>query len=104
GAALASLHSPPSDLDAAGIERWVSGATEHHGRLALEEFFLLELALHLRRGEERGVLAEPLAAGPLALPRARAALGFELTGAQARMVQEIVADLEQSKPMRRLVQ
>ncbi len=104
GEALAALHAPPAGLAVSELEPWTNGTTLHHGRLALEEFFLLELALHRRRAEEQGVLAEPLQAGAQAQERARSALGFALTSAQERVVAEITADLAQQKPMRRLVQ
>ena len=102
--ALRALHAPPASLDAAALERWTLGLSEHHARLALDEFFLLELALHKRRTEEQGVLAEALHAAPEAVARARAALRFTLTAAQERAVAEIHADLARDEPMRRLLQ
>jgi ATP-dependent DNA helicase RecG len=104
GEALRALHSPPEPLEAAALARWNEQRTEHHERLAFEEFFLLELALHRRRAEEQGVLAEPLQAPIEPVLRAEQALGFELTAAQRRVVAEIGADLTQSRPMRRLLQ
>jgi ATP-dependent DNA helicase RecG len=72
--------------------------------MAFEEFFLLELALHRRRVQEHGVRGEALHARPEALARARAALGFALTGAQERVSAEIAHDLARDEPMRRLLQ
>jgi ATP-dependent DNA helicase RecG len=103
-AALRALHAPAADLDAEALARWNEARTEHHTRLALEEFFLLELALHRRRAEEHGVKAEALIGMPAPVARARTALGFELTAAQARVVAEVSRDLEQTAPMRRLLQ
>ena len=102
--ALRALHAPPASLDAAELERWALGTSEHHARLALDEFFLLELALHKRRAEEQGVRAEALHAVPAAAFRARGALRFALTAAQDRAVAEIGAELAREEPMRRLLQ
>ncbi len=102
--ALRALHAPPDALQPEQLLRWNEQRTEHHARLAFEEFFLLELALSRRRAEERSLLAEPLDAPPEPLQRARRALGFELTQAQQRVVEEIGAELRGHKPMRRLLQ
>jgi ATP-dependent DNA helicase RecG len=104
GDTLRALHAPPAQLDAEALARWNEQRTEHHARLAFEEFFLLELALHKRRSEEFGVAGEALAERPQATARARAALGFALTAAQARVVEEICAELRTPQPMRRLLQ
>jgi ATP-dependent DNA helicase RecG len=102
--ALEALHFPPAEMDDATLERWNAHDTEHHARLAFEEFFLLELALHRRRAEESAVLAEPLEPEGATVARAVSALPFELTAAQQRVLAEISADLRQSGPMRRLLQ
>ncbi|MGD8860171.1 MAG: ATP-dependent DNA helicase RecG [Myxococcales bacterium] len=102
--ALRALHHPPRDLDDEALLRWNAMATEHHERLAFEEFYLLELALHRRRVDEQGVAAEPLPPGGASLQRAEQALGFELTAAQRRVIAEIGDDLGQERPMRRLLQ
>jgi ATP-dependent DNA helicase RecG len=103
-AALRALHSPPSDLGRAGLAAWNEARTEHHARLAFEEFFLLELALFRRRVEDQGVYAEALVAPETPLERVRNAFGFTLTAAQQRASQEIAADLARDQPMRRLLQ
>ncbi len=102
--ALRALHLPPREMEDAELGRWNAGETPHHARLAFEEFFLLELALHRRRAEEASVEAEPLAAADAKLARALAALPFTPTGAQRRVVGEIAADLARPTPMRRLLQ
>jgi len=103
-AALAALHAPPPDVEASELQRWNEARTPHHARLAFEEFYLLEIALQQRRIEEQGVSAEALSAAPAAVERARAALPFALTSAQARVVEEIQRDLADPRPMRRLLQ
>lgn len=104
GEALRALHEPPPELAGEGLALWNAHASEHHARLALEELFVLELALHRRRVEEQGVAAEPLPARERAFARAHAAIGFELTTAQSRALAEIRADLARELPMRRLLQ
>jgi ATP-dependent DNA helicase RecG len=103
-AAIEALHFPPREMDDATLDRWNARDTEHHARLAFEEFFLLEIALHRRRAEESAIRAEALV--PESGPRERAlgALPFELTSAQRRVTAEIAADLETDRPMRRLLQ
>jgi len=101
---LRALHTPPADLDDASLQAWNEARSEHHARLAFEEFFVLEVALFRRRVEDQGVHAEPIVAKAAPLERAHAALGFELTQAQRRSTQEIIADLARDVPMRRLLQ
>ncbi|HET6336958.1 MAG TPA: ATP-dependent DNA helicase RecG [Polyangiales bacterium] len=110
-AALRALHEPPAELSDDELARWNEARTEHHTRLAFEEFFLLELALFRRRITEQGVVAEPLVPPTSARPGHRApldrvhdAFGFELTDAQRRVSREIFTDLAQERPMRRLLQ
>lgn len=99
-----ALHNPPNTLTPEQLEAWNEAHTPHHERLAFEEFFLLELALSERQREERGVGAEALV--PMAAPllRAHAALPYKLTGAQARVIEEIGRDMRRDVPMRRLLQ
>jgi len=101
---LRALHTPPADLDDATLQAWNEARSEHHARLAFEEFFVLEVALFRRRVEDQGVHAEPIVAKAAPLERAHAALGFELTQAQRRSTQEIIAELARDVPMRRLLQ
>jgi ATP-dependent DNA helicase RecG len=102
--ALRGLHDPPADLDDGALAAWNEGRTPFHARLAFEEFFLLELALHARRAEEAGLWAEPLVAARAPVARARGALPFALTKAQERVLEEIARDLARDVPMRRLLQ
>ncbi|HET8935903.1 MAG TPA: ATP-dependent DNA helicase RecG [Polyangiales bacterium] len=102
--ALAALHAPPRDLDDEDLVRWNEARSEHHARLAFEEFFVLELTLFRRRVEDQGICAEAMVAKAPPIERVRSALGFELTSAQQRVVAEIFADLGETTPMRRLLQ
>jgi len=73
-------------------------------RLAYDELFRLELALALRKRrqteEATGYAHEPT--GELS-HRFVAGLPYELTGAQSRVVEEILADLREGHPMHRLL-
>lgn len=102
--ALRQLHQPAADLDDAGVAALLDQRTAAHRRLAFEEFFLLELSLHLRREEEQGIRGEALVQQAAPLERALAAFPFELTTAQARVLAEITQDLNRAQPMRRLLQ
>ena len=103
--ALRALHHPPEDLDRSRLELLNSGRSEAHQRLAFEEFFILSLALEARRQGAHERVAHPLVAkGEAWRSEARVALGFELTGAQQRCVDEIAKELASERPMRRLLQ
>jgi ATP-dependent DNA helicase RecG len=73
-------------------------------RLAYDEFFRLELALALRKRRQiedaTGFAHQPT--GELAA-RFVAGLPYRLTGAQNRVLREIVSDLEAAHPMHRLL-
>jgi ATP-dependent DNA helicase RecG len=73
-------------------------------RLILEELYLLELGLALRRESREREPGVPLAVSREALAATAARLPFRLTGAQARALEEIRADLARPHPMHRLLQ
>lgn len=91
------LHAPPADATAADIEAC-------QDRLAADELTAYYLVMR-RRQRDRARQTT------LALPRAHQLgrklldnLGFELTGAQKRVVREVLEDLQAETPMLRLVQ
>ena len=93
--ALRGLHFPGSaaELEAA------------RARLAYEELLLLEVAWILKRRQTRGVLkGYGYEIKRTLLTPFRAGLGFELTPAQKRVINEIFDDLRKSYPMTRLLQ
>jgi ATP-dependent DNA helicase RecG len=99
--ALHAIHRPPPETDP---EALAAHRTPAHERLVLEELFLLELGLALRRERHTAEAGLALAADG---PRARAGLAslpFRLTGAQRRAVAAIRADLARPHPMSRLLQ
>ena len=98
--ALAEIHCPSPDADP---EALAQRTTLAHQRLVLEELYLLEVGLALRRERREREPGVAIASGP----RAKAALDafpFRLTAAQRRVVGEIQADLAQPHPMNRLLQ
>jgi ATP-dependent DNA helicase RecG len=99
--ALRAIHAPEASAD---VEALCARRTPAHERLILEELYLLELGLALRR--ERGARAPgiPISGDG---PRTRAALRalpFDLTGAQHRVWRELRDDLSRPHPMHRLLE
>jgi ATP-dependent DNA helicase RecG len=95
--AVSRMHLPEQDT-------YEKDRTEVHRRLAFDELFFLELALLRARAARE---AEPGIAHRLAAPwpeLARKLFPFELTGAQRRVIDEIVEDLTAPRPMNRLLQ
>lgn len=99
--ALRAIHEPSLDADP---EALATKRTLAHERLILEELYLLEIGLALRRAAAAAEPGIPLAASDA---RIRAVLGnlpFALTAAQERAWGEIRADLARQHPMNRLLQ
>jgi len=93
-AVLDAVHFPDTEDDEHAARR----------RLAFEELFLLQLAVAGRRRARReGRKARPLAARGVVVDRWRWSLPFELTGDQARAIEEIDTDLARERPMQRLL-
>jgi ATP-dependent DNA helicase RecG len=93
--AIGQIHFP-EDSDAKDAAR---------RRLIFDEFFYLQLGFLQRRQLLRQVQTEAviMPTGVL-IDRFREMLPFQLTNAQQRVVAEILADLQQTAPMTRLVQ
>ena len=99
--ALIRLHQPGSGADPHELAEPQHPARR---RLIFEELIAHQLSLRRLRGEIRRQTA-PCLAGPADLREALAAnMGFELTGAQRRVIGEILADIASPRPMMRLVQ
>jgi ATP-dependent DNA helicase RecG len=74
-------------------------------RLAFDELFLLQLGVLSRKYRfQQSQSATPFTIEPSLLEAWKRSLPFTLTGAQQRVIREILADLGQSKPMSRLLQ
>lgn len=100
--AFQQVHFPDTQADLVALN---SQHTPFHERLVFEEFFLLELGLALRHRSvqrEQRVLAytQPNHLGT----SLRQHLPFHLTGAQERVLGDILADMQRPYPMNRLIQ
>ncbi len=101
-AALREVHFPEATQHLEAIQARRSPA---HARLAVEEFFLLTLALaNRRRQREQAGEKATMCVTDAIRERARQTLPFRLTDAQKRVIREIVSDLTGPRPMSRLLQ
>ncbi len=99
--ALRTVHFPPSDAD---LAQYNSGISPAHRRLAFEELLLLELGLVARRRETaRDAEGIAFECAPRRLERFWAVLPYAPTGAQRRVVHEVLRDMAASRPMNRLI-
>jgi ATP-dependent DNA helicase RecG len=73
-------------------------------RLSFEELFYIQLGVLQRRRDLQAVAAPPLPAGDEQLEAYTSLLPYTMTGAQERVIEEMVRDLSRSVPMTRLVQ
>ena len=96
--ALRRLHLPPLD------DPVPQSGQPLHRRLAFEELLAHQLSLRQLRERLQRYAAPPLAPPGALFDALRAALPFSLTGAQARVIDEIHGDLAQPRPMLRLLQ
>jgi ATP-dependent DNA helicase RecG len=99
--ALREVHFPPERTLLAQLQ---SSATPAHRRLIFEELFFLELGLELKRRRVRERAGISFATTDKVREAIREVLPFHPTAAQKRTLGEIVADMRQPSPMRRLLQ
>ena len=78
--------------------------TAAHTRLIFEELFFLELGLELKRRKMRAQRGIPFRVDEQVRSAIKQILPFHPTAAQKRVLGEIVADMKQPSPMRRLLQ
>ncbi len=101
-AVLEAVHFPP---EGAPFERVSDRRTPEVRALALEEMFVLQVALAGRRRTSAGVRPRPpIRVDREALARLEGSLPFRLTAAQRRVLDEIASDLGSERPMARLLQ
>ncbi|MEL6868481.1 MAG: ATP-dependent DNA helicase RecG [Pseudomonadota bacterium] len=99
--AIEYLHAPPPGTDLAQL----AGAMHPcQRRLALEELLAHHVSLKLLRIELQSDDSTPVTADSQQREALRAQLTFDLTNAQARVLDEIVRDMALPAPMLRLVQ
>ena len=99
--ALREVHFPPEGTPMAQLQ---ASATPAHRRLIFEELFFLELGLELKRRRMRERAGISFATTDKVREAIREVLPFHPTAAQKRTLAEIVADMRQPSPMRRLLQ
>lgn len=100
--AIEEVHFPKAGTDAGQLDR---GLTPAHRRLAVEELFLLQLALASRqRVVKEEVKRIRFSPNTSLLARLVRLLPFRLTPAQERVIEEIQQDMVSTRPMNRLVQ
>src|SRR5215469_13793599 len=99
--ALREVHFPPEGAPMAQLQ---AAGTPAHRRLIFEELFFLELGLELKRRRMRERLGIAFATSDKVREAIREVLPFHPTAAQKRTLGEIVADMRQPNPMRRLLQ
>lgn len=99
--AVRYVHYPPPDADLTALQ---SGLHPHQQRLAFEELLAHQLSLRQLRQRHQSKQAPSMrGSGDLQRSLLRA-LPFTLTAAQQRVANEIQQDLNQPRPMQRLVQ
>jgi ATP-dependent DNA helicase RecG len=100
--AFRQVHFPADDAQIELYNRFLSPA---HRRLIFEEFFWLALAMGLRRqGREESPKGTAIHIDDRVRAAVRRILPFKPTGAQKRVLAEIVADMASPRPMNRLLQ
>ena len=99
--AILYLHRPPADAD---VEKILAGTHPCQQRLAFEELLAHYLSLRKLRALAASEDAIALSEGNEDVSGFVNDLPFQLTGAQDRVVDDILADLAQPHPMMRLIQ
>ena len=99
--ALHSVHFPEAGTPTTQL---MSATTPGHRRLIFEELFYLELGLELKRKKLRERHGTVFQTNETVRKAIKQVLPFHPTGAQKRVLGEIVADMRRPQPMRRLLQ
>jgi ATP-dependent DNA helicase RecG len=94
GQAVAQMHFPDNAERLALARR----------RLSFDEFFVLQLGVLRQRADWQSDPGIPIRGGRSALDAFLGGLPYQLTGAQQRVLNEILKDLEGERPMSRLLQ
>lgn len=99
--AIRYLHNPPADAD---VDELALGHHWAQHRLAFEELLTHQLSQQRLRESLRSLRAPVLPKATRLQAQYLTNLGFQPTGAQQRVANEIAYDLSQHEPMMRLVQ
>ena len=99
--AIRDTHFPPPDSDLRLLNAFRSPA---QFRLIFEEFFWLECGVALKRRKARTLPGIAFELSDRVREKVKAMLPFKPTGAQKRVLGEIAADMNEARPMNRLLQ
>jgi len=99
--AVLYLHRPPADAD---VDSMLEGKHPCQQRLAFEELLAHYMSLRSLRALAKTESAKALLDGAGPVEEFVGDLPFELTGAQKRVIDEILSDLAEPHPMMRLIQ
>ncbi len=99
--AILYVHRPPADASLHELDEGIHPAQQ---RLAFEELLAHQLSLRQLRERQDRHAAPPLPATRTLQRPFLGNLGFQLTGAQQRVLEEISHDLSRAQPMQRLLQ
>lgn len=99
--ALRAVHFPEAGTPLLDLQAFNTPA---HRRLIFEELFYLELGLELKRRKLREREGIAFATGDQVREAIKEVLPFHPTSAQKRVLKEIVDDMREPHPMRRLLQ
>ena len=92
--AVRQIHAPSDHAELEAARR----------RFVFQELFVLQLAVAIRRAQQRVTPAPPLPCNAKLDGRIRRLLPFELTDSQNEVIAEVTADLALQRPMNRLLQ
>ena len=99
--ALRDLHFPPAETSLTELQ---AARTPAHRRLIFEELWYLELGLELKRRKLRERAGTAFQTDSKVREALKQILPFKPTKAQKRVLAEIVGDMREPHPMRRLLQ
>ena len=100
--AIEEIHFPPEGSD---LIDYIAARSDAHKRLIFEEFFWVSFLLQLKRGERIKESKEAhINVSGETYKQIEKLLPFTLTGAQDRVVKQIISDMESDSPMNRLIQ
>jgi ATP-dependent DNA helicase RecG len=99
-----ALHQVHTPLPETSLQQLNEFRTPAQTRLIFDEFFWLECGLGLKKAMSRKATGIAFEVTPHAREQIKKLLPFKPTGAQRRVVQEIVDDMKLPHPMNRLLQ
>ncbi|MGO9377865.1 MAG: ATP-dependent DNA helicase RecG [Dissulfurispiraceae bacterium] len=98
---IEAIHFPPPDTLLNDLN---GGTSSYHQRLAFDELFTLQLGLAAIKNNEISEQGIPFAPTGQLTGKLLEKLPFKLTGAQQRVIEDIVKDMKSPAPMNRLIQ